>query len=79
MGCDPRFVDGSWFDPLNVSTEYIPERGHGPTNANFTHKDGKDYDIQYVQMGWSITNTYNGFAAHGMLFSWTMLAAAIIK
>jgi RHS repeat-associated protein len=72
---DPRFLNGSWFDPLKVSTEPIPPGGHGATFANFTHSDGKDYDIQYVQIGWSSTHTYNRLAAHSLFFTWMMVNA----
>lgn len=77
MNNDPRFVDGSWFDPLEVGAEYIPDGGHGPTNANFTHSDGRDYDIQYIQIGWSATHTYNRIVAHSLYFSYMMFVAAM--
>jgi hypothetical protein len=74
---DPRFLNGLWFNPLEVASEPIPPGGHGQTFANFTHSDGKDYDIQYVQIGWSATHTYNRLAAHALFFTWTMGLALI--
>jgi choice-of-anchor A domain-containing protein/RHS repeat-associated protein len=76
LATDTRFVDGSWFDPLKVATEYVPPGGHGPANASFTHSDGRDYDIQYVQIGWSSANTYGPIGAHGLYFAYMMFVAA---
>jgi len=67
------FINGAVFNPLNVGQEYVPQGGHGRgINANFTDGNGKDYDIKYIQVGWSITHTYDAFAAHALNFTWMM-------
>ncbi|RNF86061.1 RHS repeat-associated core domain-containing protein [Montanilutibacter psychrotolerans] len=83
MKNDDRFVNGTPFNPLDVGTEYIPEGGHGPSFANFTHSDGKDYDIQYIQMGWSITASplgarpSNYLQAHALFAGWMFFVAGM--
>lgn len=56
-----NFVNGSVFPLSELGTEGSNATGgHGPGGNNYTHSDGKDYDIQYVQVGWSITKTLGG-------------------
>lgn len=56
-----NFVNGSVFPATQIGSEGANATGgHGPGNNNFTHSNGKDYDIQYVQVGWSITDTFGG-------------------
>jgi len=76
---EPNFVDGSWFDPLNVGKEPIPPGGHGKSGAHFTAWDGRSYDIQYLQIGWSATHTYGGFAAHSLNAGWLFFSALMQK
>jgi RHS repeat-associated protein len=74
------FIDGSLFNPFKVGTEARPPGGHGPSAAHFTHIDGKDYDIQYVQIGWSVTNTMKdyGWAARN-LYAWWMVFLTVAR
>lgn len=47
--------------------------------ANFTHKDGNDYDIQYVQVGCSITHTiYPPVTACMPFVGWTIFNAIML-
>lgn len=80
MKKDTRFIDGSTFNPFAVGTEYVPSGGHyGTTNAHFTHFDGLDYDIQYIQMGYSITRTAgdDGIAARLIYAGWMSISATV--
>ena len=64
------FIDGSRFDRANLSSEYVPSGGHGPGGAHFTGPDGKDYDIQYIQVGYSIAGTYGAYGARSAFLGW---------
>ena len=75
------FIDNSWFDPLSVSKEadYLPPGGEGQSSAEFTHSNGLNYDLQYVQIGYSITKTpYLGKgSALALHATWLIIDGAI--
>lgn len=53
------FLNGTKFSMSLIPGEVIPSGGHGPSGAHFSdHRNGLDYDVQYVQVGWSATQTY---------------------
>ena len=53
------FIDNSWFKPwfIGSETQYIPAGGEGDANNEFTHSNGYNYDLQYVQVGYSVAKT----------------------
>lgn len=53
------FLNGSRFDKNLVSTEVIPPGGSKQDTSVFTdHRNNLTYDVQYVQIAWSLTKTY---------------------
>ncbi len=65
------------FNPLEVGEEHVPAGGHGPNGAHFSHSDGSHYDIQHIQMGWSITDTYHAGEAHAAHAAWLIFVAGM--
>ena len=52
------FLNDTTFSLDLIPGEAIPAGGHGPSNAHFTDdRNGNDYDIQYFQVGWSVSRT----------------------
>lgn len=59
------FLNGSSFDKSNLAGEHVPEGGGPGDDSNFTdHRNGLPYDLQYVQVGWSLTQTYGPGSAN---------------
>jgi RHS repeat-associated protein len=78
---DNDFVNGSVFPIADLGTEGSnASGGHGPGMNNYTGPDGRDYDIQYIQVGWSLTRTGGGGSVGAGLaieafFGWQTLVA----
>lgn len=51
------FINGDTFPVSKVGNEPVPSGGTGNAFSEFIHSDGKAYDIQYVQVGWSLSQT----------------------
>jgi RHS repeat-associated protein len=52
-------LNGTPFSLDLIPQETILAGGHGPSGAHFTDaRNNLDYDIQYVQVGWSVTQTH---------------------
>jgi len=57
---DNPFINGSLFDPRNLAQEDLA----GSDSGHFTHtKDNLVYDVQYVQVAWSLTKTFGPLGA----------------
>ena len=72
------FIDNSWFKPwlIGSETQYIPAGGEGDANNEFTHSNGYNYDLQYVQVGYSVAKTpyYGGESmAYNLHIGWLLL------
>ena len=72
------FIDNSWFKPwlIGSETQYIPAGGEGDVNNEFTHSNGYNYDLQYVQVGYSVAKTpyYGGESmAYNLHIGWLLL------
>ncbi|WP_444996335.1 RHS repeat domain-containing protein [Aliikangiella sp. IMCC44359] len=53
------FINGLPFDRNLLSSEVVPSGGGPGDSSNFIdHRNNLSYDIQYIQVGWSITQTY---------------------
>ena len=57
---DSPFINNSWFKPwlIGSETKYIPRGGEGEASNEFTHSNGYNYDLQYIQVGYSIAKPH---------------------
>jgi RHS repeat-associated protein len=59
------FLNGSLFLPTFLTKEVIPSGGGTPLvdfKEHFTHNDGREYDVQYIQTAWSLTKSYGNLS-----------------
>ena len=53
------FLNGTEFSANNLASELVPSGGGPGDSSNFTdHISGRTFDIQYLQVGWSLTRSY---------------------
>ena len=75
---DSPFINNSWFKPwlIGSETKYIPPGGEGEASNEFTHSNGYNYDLQYIQVGYSIAKTpyYGGESmAYNLHIGWLLV------
>ena len=75
---DSPFINNSWFKPwlIGSETKYIPRGGEGEASNEFTHSNGYNYDLQYIQVGYSIAKTpyYGGESmAYNLHIGWLLV------
>jgi len=66
-------LNGSKFKRSYLANEVIPGGDIDPTGnpGHFLHSSGTEYDIQYIQVGWSLTKTYGTFSPELAMGAWT--------
>ncbi len=53
------FLNGTKFNRKNLTLEDVPKGGGPIDDSHFTDpRNGLSYDVQYIQVGWSLTKSY---------------------
>jgi hypothetical protein len=64
-------LNGSLFRPSYLAKEVIPEGGNNMIGHFSDDIDGLEYDIQYIQVGWSMAKSYGPVAPGMGLLGWS--------